>query len=54
MELIDTTLIEFPPKNIPTSIILPHYTPSCYSFTNPSMSTFIESETCMIYVPILD
>ena len=54
MELIDATLIEFPLKNILTSIVLPPYIPSSHSYTYPSMSIFLEFETCMTYAPNLD
>ena len=54
IELIDVTLIEFPSKNIPTSIVFPPNTPSSHSFTDPSRPTFFEHEICMIYAPNLD
>jgi len=54
IELVDVTLIDFPTKNIPTSIILPPYTPSSLTFMDLSISIFLESETYIIYAPNLD
>jgi len=53
LELVDPISIECPPKSIPTSIALP---PSSllHSYMDLSMSTSLESETCIIYAPNLD
>jgi len=54
MELVDVVLIEFPPKHILTSIVLPLYSPLSHSFMEPLMSTSPKSKTCIIYAPNLD
>ena len=50
MECVDPISIEYPPGPIPTSIS----TLSFYSFIDPSISTLLELENCMIDVPNLD
>jgi len=53
LELVDPVSIKCPPKSIPTSIILP-LSSLFHSSLDTSMSTSLESETCMIYAPNLD
>jgi len=53
LELVDPIYVERPPKSISISIILAASL-LFHSSMDPSMSTSLESETCMIYAPNLD